>query len=76
MSLGNDELVVIRGDRPGEIADVYALSSLRCGVCESVWKTYRQAGSSLHTLRCPSCGRRKVEYYEGEPSTARPSLLN
>lgn len=64
--LGETELVVGPSD-VGNFSDLYALSKLRCSSCSAIWSQYRLAGSSLRPLRCPGCGRRTVQYYDGEP---------
>lgn len=74
--LGEIELVVVDAKRLGDFSDLYALTPLRCATCSAIWRQYRVAGSSLRQLRCPGCGRRTVEYHDGEPGNVVLHYLN
>lgn len=64
--LGETEFVVCPS-RLGNFSDLYALSTLYCKRCSARWKQFRLAGSSLKSIRCPGCGRKAAQYYDGEP---------
>lgn len=74
--LGETELVVSEPRGPGDFSDLYALTKLRCSTCSSIWKQYRLAGSSLKPLRCPGCGKRTVDYHDGEPGRVVLHYMN